>query len=658
MENTFFELKKLLMKKFYLLLVLVLGATVSFSQTLFTYGNKAVDKEEFLRAYNKNKTPVADKEKALREYLDLYIKFKLKVNAAIDMKLDTLPQLQYDAQTFRTQIEESYLNNEKALDGLLTEAFDRSQKDLHVLHFFAAVAPSNKPEDTARAYKAITTLYAALNSGKTDYEKQVDAAGTESIKQSDIGFITAFSLPYEYENIIYGVGKGKVSKPYRSKNGWHIFKVIDERAAVGKWKVAQILLAMPPEQQDISKPLLQKKADSIYQLLQRGMDFGLMARQFSDDKLSYGNNGELPEFGSGKYQLSFENEVYKLSYDGEVSKPFLTEYGYHIVKRLSHSPVSTDRNDPAYLFELKQKIQQDSRIAIARDLFVKEVQKQVTFKKTGAVSDQELFRYADSVVANLAVENSNTADYPISNKIIYSFGKTKVSGKEWLDFVRTYKGNPELYRNENNVALLEKFTASISLDYYKKHLEDYNPEFRYQMQEFKDGNVLFEIMERNVWGNAATDTAALLKHYNANKNKYLWAASADIILFNCFNKAIADEARESLRSGKDWKKIVEESNNSIQADSGRFELSQIPVAITPSLAAGSITGVTTNQQDGSAGFVKVVRQYPDGVQRNFDEARGLVINDYQNILEEKWIGELKKKYPVKVNEAVFQSMIR
>jgi len=289
---------------------------------------------------------------------------------------------------------------------------------------------------------------------------------------------------------------------------------------------------------------------------------------------------------------------------------------------------------------------------------LKEVQKQVSFKKTGAVSDQDLFRYADSVIANLAVESGNAANYPISSKIIYSFGKAKVSGKEWLDFIKSYKGNSELYRNESNPALLEKFVSNISLDYYKKHLEDYNSEFRYQMQEFKDGNVLFEIMERNVWGNAAADTAALIKHYNANKSKYLWASSADIILFNCFNKTIADGARESLKSGKDWKKIVEESNNSIQADSGRFELSQIPVTIDPKLAAGSITEVTTNQQDGSAGFVKVVKQYADGVQRTFDEARGLVINDYQNILEEKWIEELKKKYPVKINEAVFQSLFK
>lgn len=646
------------MKKFYLLFAFLFCASASFSQTLFTYGNKSVDKQEFLRAYNKNKTPVTDKEKALREYLDLYIKFKLKVNAALELRLDTLPQLVYDAQSFRSQIEDSYLNNEKAMDELLTEAFNRSQKDLHVLHFFVPVDNTVKADDTLKAYKAISELYTALNSGNTDYEKLTEAARPVTVRKTDIGFITVFSLPYEYENIIYSQKTGQVSNPYRSKSGWHIFKVIDERKAVGKWKVSQILLAMPPETQAADKKLLEKKADSIYRLLQQGADFGLMARQFSDDKLTYGNNGELAEFGSGKYELDFEKEVFSLSRDGETGKPFLTNYGYHIVKRMSHSPVTADKNDQAFLFELKQKLQQDSRINIARVLFTKEVLKQVNLKRTGAVSDADLFRYADSIIANPSAEPGITSQYPISNKAVYSFTNAKLTGKDWLDFIRTYRANAELYQGESNTVLTEKFTSGAAVDYYKAHLEDYNPEFRYQMQEFKEGNVLFEIMERKIWNNAANDAAGLQKQYDENKNKYLWAASADIILFNCFNKQTADASREALHNHKDWKKIVEESNNTVQADSGRFEISQLPLTFDDTYTDGDITGITVNPMDSTVGFAKIIKRYPAGLQRSFEEARGLVINDYQNILEEKWITDLKKKYPVKVNETVFQSLLK
>jgi peptidyl-prolyl cis-trans isomerase SurA len=645
------------MKNFILLLFFAGLTTAGFSQTLFTFGNTAVDKAEFLRAYNKNKMPVTDKEKAYREYLDLYIKFKLKVKAAQELRLDTLPQLLHDAQSFRSQIEDSYLSNEKAVNELFNEAFERSQKDLHVLHFYVPVEQALKPEDTLKAYKSITSLYTALASGKTDYDK-LTASEPVKVNHSDLGFITVFTLPYEYETFIYSLKQGQASRPYRTKSGWHIFKLIGERKAVGKWKVAQILLSIPPDANAEAKKVYEKKADSIYQVLLKGEDFGKMARWFSDDKVTYGNNGEMAEFGSGKFEPSFEARVFKLAKDNEISKPFLTPYGYHIVKRLSQSPVSSDKTDLAYQYELKQKVQQDARINNARELFVKEVLKQVGFKKTGAVSDADLYRYADNAIANPNSETGDAVIYPITGKIIYSFAKTKLTGKDWLDFVRNYKGSRELYKGETNAALLDKFVSSTVMDHYKKHLEDYNTEFGYQMQEFKDGNVLFEIMERNIWGKASDDKEGLQKLYNENKNKYLWAASANVIMFNCASKTIADEARAALLQGKDWKKIVEEANNNIQADSGRFELSQIPVTITEKMAAGTVSETVVNPVDGNTGFIKLIHFYNANLQRSFDEAKGLVINDYQNTLEEKWINELKKKYPVKVNEAVFQSLLK
>ncbi len=646
------------MKKICLLIALATCATGAFSQSLFTYGDIAVGKAEFIRAYNKNKTAVTDKEKALREYLGLYVNFKLKVKAAKDLSLDTLQQFQYDAQSFRSQIEDSYLNNPKAADDLLAEAFIHSQKDMHVLHFFVPVDAGAQPNDTLKTFKSITTIYNSLANGSVDYDKITAAEAVVNARHANLGFITVFTLPYEYETVIYNLKPGQTSKPYRTKNGWHLFKLAEERNAVGKWKVAQILISIPPDATAADKKIYEKRADSAYNLLLNGSDFGKMARNISDDKVTYGNNGEIPEFGSGKYEMAFENEVFKLKKDGEISQPFLTPYGYHIVKRLSQSPVSTNKNDAGFQFDLKQKLQQDSRINIAKDLFLKEVLRQVNYKKAGNVSDADLYRWADTVIANPGSETGNAVKYPISSKTISSFAKTKLTGKDWLEFVRSYKGTGELYKGETNAALFDVFISGSVMDYYKKNLEDFNTDFRYQMEEFNDGNVLFEIMQRNIWDKASNDNNGLQKHYDENKSKYLWAASADIILFNCANKAIADDARAALKKGTHWKKIMEESNNNIMPDSGRFELSQLPVAINPQTPAGYISEAVVSPVDGNISFVQVVRLYPAGLQRSFDEARGLVINDYQNILEENWIAALKKKYPVKINEAVFQSLLK
>ncbi len=646
------------MKKFLLLFACACCTTAVFSQTLFTYGNTAVDKDEFVRAYNKNKTTVADKEKAYREYLDLYIKFKLKVKAAMELKLDTLPQLQYDAQSFRAQIVDSYLNNENAINSLINEAAERSQKDLHVLHFYLPVDTALKPDDTLKSFKAISNLYTALAAGKTDYENLISVAAPFKIKQSDLGFITTFSLPYEYETMAYSLKTGQSTKPFRTKNGWHIFKLIEERKAVGKWKVAQILISIPPDASAEDRKGYEKKADSVYQMLKKGEDFSKAARWFSDDKVTYGSHGEMAEFGSGKFETPFENEVFKLTMDNEITKPFLTSYGYHIVKRLSQTPVSADKNDAAFLFDLKQKIQQDARVNIAKELFVKEVLKAVNLKKTAAVSEAELFRYADYLSAHRDTETSNTSLYPIGNKTIYSFAKTKLTGKDWLDFIRSYKLTGELYQNENNATLLDKFVSSTVMEYYKTHLEDYNADFRYQMDEFKDGNVLFEIMERNIWGKASADSAGLQKVYEENKSKYLWAASAEVLLFNCNNKNAAEQAKAALVAGTNWRKILEEGNNTVQVDSGRFELTQLPVEIDTKMPDGAISTIIVNPADGNSSFVKIIHHYNAGMQRSFVEAKGLVINDYQNKLEDNWIESLKKKYPIKVNEAVFQSVLK
>ena len=647
------------MKSILVVIICLFLAGKVFSQPLFTYGNSSVEKEEFLRAYNKNKAPVNDREKALREYLDLYIKFKLKVKAALEMRLDTLQQLQYDLQNFRSQVDESYLNNEKEVTQLVDEAFVRSQKDLHALHFFIPIDDKKLPADSLLAHKAGNELRdALLKSGNADYEQLSKEISLKyvPVKYTDIGFVTAFSLPYVYESRIYSLKPGEVSAPYRTRNGLHLFKVVEERNAAGKWKVAQILFAFPPGNRAEFIKALQQRADSVYNVLQHGGDFSNVAKQASDDKLTYVSGGELPEFGSGKYEYAFEKEVFKLSHDGDISRPFETSFGIHIVKRIKQTPVLSDRSDANQLYELKQKVLQDPRINEVRERFIKGVIGKIGFKRNTLVKDAELFRFADSaskIAADLPLKK-----YPVSDKTVFSFAKSNATGADWLGFVRDFKNNGELYKGEDNSALFNKFISRSAQEYYKKHLEEYNADFRYQMDEFREGNILFEIMEKKVWGNAANDSAGLVKLYKEHKANYQWAPSASVILFSCSNITTANESIAALKSGKNWKKIVADGNNNLQADSGRYEIAQLPLSENVKAAPDVITTPVINPADGTASFIKILTTYEGNLQRSFEEARGLVINDYQNILEEKWIQDLKNKYPVKINEAVFNSLLK
>jgi peptidyl-prolyl cis-trans isomerase SurA len=120
---------------------------------------------------------------------------------------------------------------------------------------------------------------------------------------------------------------------------------------------------------------------------------------------------------------------------------------------------------------------------------------------------------------------------------------------------------------------------------------------------------------------------------------------------------VAKHTIAELKKGKNWREIMNENPASVQADSGRFELGQIPVVERTAFSEGLITLPVINKNDGTTVFAKIIKLYPGGQQRNFEEARGNVINDYQAYLEQKWITQLKKKYPVKVNDKALQSLL-
>jgi peptidyl-prolyl cis-trans isomerase SurA len=626
-----------------------------FSQTLFTYGKNQVTTDEFLKAYNKNKTATSDNEQALRDYLDLYINFKLKVQAAKQLHLDTLPSLRADLQNFRSQIEENYLKDEKKVNALVDEAFQRSQKDIHVLHFFLPVKEPIPSSDTAKFYKAINEVYQQLKANKNVDEilEKISKDGI-SITRSDLGFITVFTLPYEYENLVYGLKAGQSSVPYRTKKGWHIFKNLEERHAVGKVKLAQILFAVPEGFND-ERAQTKKLADSVYNELKKGADFGALAKEFSDDKMNYMNGGLMPEFGVAKYNPLFEKMAFSIQSDNEILPPFETEFGYHIIKKISATPVPADKNDEAFMFNLKQEVLKDSRIEIAKQQFLKDILPRIGYKKN-AVNEENLWKVSDSSL--MANKNISVGNVNETTELFSYNNNAKVKVNDWIQYLRNSNKAEPGNMHESYKKIFSDFIAASAIDNYRDRLEDFNPDFKNQLQEFKDGNMLFEIMEKEVWAKASSDSNGLLQYYNNHKDKYWWNASAEAIIFSCANESIAKSTIAELEKGKTWKELVSDNSSQLQADSARYELSQIPVNNQIAFTAGLITSPVINTNDGTAVFSKIIKIFPGRQQRNFNDARGLVINDYQNYLEERWIEQLKKQNPVKVNEKVFKNLVK
>lgn len=512
----------------------LLCATQSKAQTLFTYGKHAVSKDEFIKAYNKNNTDTSGAKISYADYLELYSRFKLKVQDALDARMDTIADLNAELTAFRYQLAENYMKEDASIGLLVSEAAERLKKDIHI-----------------------------------------------AIDDKEIGWITAFVLPYEVENIAYNTAPGK-SSAFKTANGEHTLKNIEERNAIGQVRIAQILLASRPGANDLDKAKLAKRADSIYEALNKGADFGEMAEKFSDDNLTYQAKGEMPLFGIGKYDPVFENAAFALEKDGDLSKPFATSFGYHIIKRLARVPVTIDMN------AIKEKVLVSDRMQVAHAVLVKNIKEKI--KKDAP---------ADVLSGDSAV-----------------------------------------------------------LDYYRNNLEKYNSEFADQLNEFRQGNLLFAIMQKKVWDAASNDSTGLLKYYNEHKEKYYWENSADALIITCMNPSTPAEELESeiKNNTQRWREWAEGAGGNIQVDSGRFELGQIPVIERTNFTEGLITAPVMNEQDSTRTLAYILKLYPAKEQKKFDDAKGLVINDYQSYLEEQWISELKRKYPVKVNKKVFKKL--
>jgi peptidyl-prolyl cis-trans isomerase SurA len=644
-------------------LLTIFGCIVLFqltkAQTLFTYGGKKVSKAEFIKAYKKNTDVSANGPEQIKNYLELYTRFKLKVQDAYDLRIDTLIRDQEDILAFRKQIEDQFMNDEVMLKKLVDEARVRGQKEINLSHIFIPFRPEfvSNPlveipitkSDTQLAWSKITEAYNKL-ANREDFSKtamQFTADPSVAFNGGNLGYITVFTLPYSLENVAYSLSTGETSKPFMSDAGYHIFRKNGERPASGRMVVQQILIAYDTSGGSTSKQYAARLTDSLYQLIKGGAPFAELAKTYSLDMFSAPAGGLLPPVATGVYDIKFEDNVFALQRDGEVAAPFETSTGFHIIKRIQKIPVDT-ANFAGTPWNLA--IEQDKRGQLPKAAFEKTTCGIIGAKKKIA-DPSELFRYTDS----FAVDSKKGFFPTLDNQtILFEMPGSVKRVNDWLNYATKNGGQKT---RAQYMALWERYQTENCTGYYRKNLEKYNPVFSEQIREFMEGNMLFEVMERKVWGKAASDSAGLLRYYKANKAKYNWDKSAEAILFNTADSATAAGALSTvMKDPTSWRILSETSGGRINADSSRMAWDQILPG--QELTHHTHTPILVNPEDGSASFIFVVAIHPLTEPKTYYEALGSVMNDYQTELEEKWITTLKKKYPVVVNKEVLESALK
>ncbi|HLI93121.1 MAG TPA: hypothetical protein VKU83_05915, partial [Puia sp.] len=340
--------------------------------------------------------------------------------------------------------------------------------------------------------------------------------------------------------------------------------------------------------------------------------------------------------------------------DGAISRPVATAFGYHILKRISRKPFP-GQWDEQTVAALKQQVMNDPRVEVSRQALFARIYRETDFQRAD-IPEAELWAFTDTVMRNPGISSYGNLS---NSTMVFSYSQRAYTVKEWLDFARTTKPT-RIGSALSDKELFQRYIKRTALEYYRNHLEQYNKDFSFQLNEFKEGNLLFEIMQRKVWDKASADSAGLVKYYEAHKGKYWWNASADALLFTCSDARTAEDlkARLSADPAGGWRLAADSLGAAVQADSGRYELAQIPGESISAPVSRAFTQPVVNKGDNTVSFAYVLTLYTERSPRSYHDARGFVINDYQGFLEEQWVASLKKEYPVKVDEQVLAGIIK
>ncbi|MEO0895385.1 MAG: peptidylprolyl isomerase [Bacteroidota bacterium] len=629
-------------------------------KVLLTFDQAKVTKSEFERVYAKNnggdEAVMSHTPAQYREYLDLYVNFKRKVFAAEAEGLNEQDAFKREFEQYRKQLVQPYLSAKDVEEKLIQEAYDRSGYLVDASHLLLRLSEDAAPADTKRVYNKILAYRDSVIKGGKDFgnlaEKYSEDPSAKT-NQGNLGYFSAFAMVYPFETAAYTTAVGEVSMPIRTQFGYHLVKVNDKISNEGTKRAAHIIVRVGDRYSAPNEAKAREIIQSIYDQLKAGANFDELAKQYSDDPNSANRGGDL---GTGRLLPIMEKLKYKLG-EGEFSEPFETRFGFHILKVTEEEKRgSFDESKNA----LKQKIARDSRSQISRKALLSRIKSDNNFTAYEAPLDS-LANIADANFLR-ASWKPDTLHKGLYTQTLFTLGSDYTATVQ--DLIDYYlKRRP---RNQNMTvekavkSVYQSFMEAELLAYEEKLLPQKNPEYRYLLQEYRDGILLFTLMEKNVWKKAVEDTVGLKAFYEARVDSFKADDRLDVREYRASSEDVLKSALEMLKNGATDEELDKELN-------AENPLNLRITSMTYEKGQGLIDESLFSQENGylseamkSGTFlraVKIVGKRPAGI-KTFEEAKAAAITKYQDYLEKKWLEELAQTYPVKINEKVFSKLFK
>jgi peptidyl-prolyl cis-trans isomerase SurA len=628
----------MIFKRFFPLFFLIFFVQIQAQNSnavLFTIDKEPVYSDEFLKIFNKNRAIVEDEnKKSIEEYLELYINYKLKLKQAYSLKLDTVSSYRKELKKYRSQLVAPYLKDSKVTDALLHEAYDRMKTEVRASHILIRLNPKASPQDTLKAYnKIINARNKILNGASFEaIAKQYSEDPSAQQNGGDLGYFSVFGMVYPFENAAYKGEIGDVSMPFKTSFGYHIVRVTDKRESKGEVEVAHIMI----KNDTTNREYAERQIKEVYAKLQQGDAFDFLAKQYSDDKASAIRGGKLRKFTAAKMIKSFSDVAFSLENEKDISKPFKTVYGWHIVQLIKKYPIKSFE-------ELKEglikRIENSERASIVGKSIANRLKKE--YKIELNENSYHAFLVNDTVYTS---KNKNNA--------IFSINGNTIKLSQLLDYSKTQ-------RNKVLSDIYTSFLDTQVINYFKNNLENTDSDFAFIMQEYRDGLLLFDLLQKKIWTRSEKDTIALEEYFNKNRQNYVWKERADLIIATCTDSIKAALVKNYLKANKNIEEIKELVNEgatiNVLFSNGILEIE------SDKLPKGFLflKGVSKIYNDDNSHFVIVkVNEIIEPTQKKLNEAKGKVINDFQQYLEKQWIDDLKLQYKVKVRKAELKRVIK
>ncbi|WP_331971763.1 peptidylprolyl isomerase [Ohtaekwangia sp.] len=612
------------------------------SLNIFTVNKQPVTTEEFIYLYKKNHQNKAEDftQEKIEEYLNLFINFKLKVDEAKARGYDTTKAFLKEFNQYKEELRKPYLPDSKLTDSLVKLTYDRMKEEVRASHILINVKPDASPEDTLKAYNKIIELRNKIIKGEefatvaAEYSEDPSAR----LNQGNLGYFTAMQMVYPFESAAYSTKVGDISMPVRTKFGYHIIYVADRRPARGEVEVSHIMIRTG-DNKDNDKA--KNTIFDVYDELQAGVKWDDLCRQYSEDPGSKDNGGKLRQFGVGAMSSipEFERVAFSLSKPGEISDPFQTQYGWHIMKLERKIPLA---NYDDIAGSLKNRVNRDERVQVSKQALTTKLRKEFQYTEKSAVKTKVL-TLADT---SLQKGRWKAPVYPNAAKeTLFALGSKNYTVKSFLEYAQKNQKINSLTPPKYLEDLYNHFVDANILTLQEEKIMRENPEYTFLLKEYYEGILLFEIMEKEVWNKASEDSVGQHHYYDAHAADYKAGERAKASFYFTASAGVVENLRPLLLAGDD-KKIQEfVSQNKLKTESGFYKKEEKTILQKVQWSPG-IYSVENNGMYYLAWLKDIL---PPGIM-SFEEARPAVISDYQNYLEKSWIEQLKKKYPVKVNE--------